>query len=131
MRSCHVRKKTYQVMSLKIHILATTGLTEGSNLAKSIGHTPDTLSEAAKLDNLRMIDEEVHVGPELADVPVEHLWIRRLEHDPLRRELAQDVLDDVGPPLGYILSDAFALNHYTLNAGFDESLAHASNFARV
>src|SRR4051794_3805903 len=41
---------------------------------------PDPGAEAFELDDLAMIDEEVHLGAVRLDVPGEHLGIGRIEH---------------------------------------------------
>lgn len=78
-----------------------------------------------------MIDEQVHINTELANVPVVHLGVGSLEHHALLRELLHDRRDDIGAPRLDVLGDTLGLDHETLNASVEEAVAHVDQLARV
>ena len=45
------------------------------DLAKRVGGAPDTATQAGQLHNLRVVDEQVDVDTEFADVPVEDFGV--------------------------------------------------------
>lgn len=42
---------------------------ESRDLSKRVGHAPDAVTETGELHNLRVIDKEVDIDAELANVP--------------------------------------------------------------
>lgn len=89
------------------------------------------MSEAAQLDDLRMVDKDVDVDTKFAKVPGVDLRIRRLKHDPLGRQLLHDGRDDVGAPRLDILSDTLRLDHETFDTSVEELLAQVDQLAGV
>src|SRR5690606_14580443 len=84
-----------------------------------------------QLDNLRMVDKQIDMRPKLPHIPVENLRIRRLKHDLVRRQLPQNLLNHIRPPIMHILRDAFTLNHDALYTRIDEALSYIDNLGGV
>ena len=79
-----------------------------------------------------MVHKQVHIGAKLTYIPVEDLGLRSLEHDSVGGKLAQDALNDIGPPILDILCDALTLNHNSLDASvIDEALAEIDDLGGV
>lgn len=90
------------------------------------------MPQAAQLHDLRMVHEQVHVDPELANVPVVHFRVGRLEHDPLGRQLLHDPRHHVRPPRAHVLRDALGLDHQPLDTRVvQEPPAQVHQLARV
>lgn len=89
------------------------------------------MAQTAQLHNLRVVDKEVDVDPELADVPVVHFGVGRLEHDLLRGQLLHDRAHHVGSPRLHVLRDPLGFDHQALDARVEELLAHVDQLAWV
>src|SRR5947208_4881237 len=70
---------------------------------------PESQTPGVELDNLRMVDEEIHILSESFEVPFEDRRVRGLEHPGVVAELVHELLDHVLPPLARreIFCDAF------------------------
>lgn len=79
-----------------------------------------------------MVHKQVHIRTKLPHIPVKHLGLRRLKHDPLRGQPLQDSLHHIGPPALHVLGNSLTLNHDPLHARLlDEPLPQIHNFAWV
>lgn len=89
------------------------------------------MPQTTQLHDLRMVHKHVDVDPELANVPVIHLRIGRLEHDLFRRKFLHDRRDNVRPPRSHVLRDPLGLDHQAVDARVEEFLAEVDQLRRV
>src|SRR5262249_42361193 len=102
------------------HLAASTLL--GDDAAPQARRAPDSAPQRLELHDLAVVDEQVHLGPVVLDVPREHLWIGCLEHHLLQTERARDAGDDVGAPRLHVLGDALRFDHDQIRPGVEEPL---------
>ena len=75
------------------------------------------------MEDLAVIDEEVHLRPVVLDVPGEDLRVGGLEHDFFEAQGVHDLGRDVGPPGLHVLRDPFRLDHGRVGSGIDKALS--------
>ena len=68
-----------------------------------------------------MIDEEIHVGSVMLDVPGEDYRLRSFEHHFLKTECFDEFCDDVGSPCANIFRNALRFDHDQVGARVDET----------
>jgi len=104
------------------------------NFPKRIRHAPYPRAQSRQLHNLRVIDEEVDIEAKFADIPksillsaptikpkphknlpIKHPRLRLFKDNLFHRQLPQNGLYNIRALTLYILGDALALNHHSLD----------------
>jgi len=93
--------------------------------------SPDAPAQAGKLDNLRMIDEEVGVGALVLNVIRENLRVGGFKHNLLFGKSRGHSGDDISPPTLHVLRDTLAFNHDHMSTGLQELLSPVHEPLRV
>lgn len=78
-----------------------------------------------------MIHKQIDINPKLTNIPVIHLRISSLKHDPFLREFLHDTGNDISAPRTNILSDTLGLDHQTLNTCIEEFFAQIHQFRGI
>src|SRR6185437_3155882 len=92
---------------------------------------PDPAPQALELNDLRVVDEQVDLGPVVLDIPAEHLGVCGLEHHLLQAELPGDRSDDVGTPGRDLLGDSLGLDHDHVGARVQAAAREVDRVADV
>src|SRR5262249_36220713 len=95
---------------------------------------PNPAPQTFELNNLRMVDKEIHVGPKAFDIPAEDSGIGGFEHHLLQSHRLDHLRDNIGSPSVHALTNAFGFDHDHLRAGIEElsrQLDHPRGIARA
>jgi hypothetical protein len=92
---------------------------------------PDAAAQALELDDLRVVDEQVDLGPVVLHVPAEHLRIGRFEHHLFEAELTRDGRHHVGAPGRDLLRDPLGLDHDHVGARVGAAAGEVDRVADV
>src|SRR3954454_22790491 len=86
---------------------------------------PNPAPQTFQLNDLTMIDKQVHIRPIVLHVPREDFGVGRLEHDVIQAQRIGELAGDVGSPGLDAFGDAFGFDHEDLGAGVDEAFGAA------
>lgn len=89
------------------------------------------MTQARKLHDLAVVNEEVNINTKLPNVPVVHLGIGSLEHNAVLGKFLHDAGDNVGAPRVHVLGDTLGLDHQALDACVEELVAEVYQLAGV
>src|SRR5205807_9860088 len=82
--------------------------------------SPDTGTQAFQLNDLAVIDKQIHVCTVVFDVPFEHIWIGGFKHQFLHADFVYEFRGNVRAPRIDVSSNALAFDHDDLRSGFEE-----------
>src|SRR5947207_3302321 len=92
---------------------------------------PNSRAQTFQLNDLAVIDKEVHVRAVVFDIPREYIRIGCFEHELLRAKLVDEFCGNIRAPWIYVLGDPFAFDHDDLRAGLEKSFCLRNRPARI
>src|SRR5699024_10644752 len=106
-------------------------LTVGRGTTPTGSLAPEARTHAFEFDDLGVVDEQVHVRPEVLDVPLEHVRTGSLEDEVLFAELVGDLVGNVRAPFEDFFSNSFGLDHQEVRTGVEMAFALADGHLGV
>src|SRR6266581_2353498 len=93
--------------------------------------SPDAGAQTFELHDLAMIDEKVHLGAIVLDVPGKDFRICCLKHHFVESQRIHNAGGNVCAPRLDTLGDSFALNHHHISSGVQETLSKLDRPSRI
>src|SRR5690606_31298828 len=95
---------------------------ESHDSPPEVGGAPQTRPQTFEVDDLGVVDEEVHLRPELLHVPSVDDGIGRLEHDLVQTDLRGEPGGYLCPPLFHRFGHSLRLRHHEGRTGLEAGL---------
>src|SRR5579884_2097234 len=82
---------------------------------------PQARSQAFKLDNITVVNEKIHLGTVVLDIPGKDLWVGGLKHHLLQSQRTNDFCCCISAPCLHVFGDTFRLDHNHVSPGIQKS----------